>query len=91
MLEHVSGIDGIHGVRSERKPVAHVQPEIDFVKEVRVQIYEIGQVLRAASKMQMTGTGPDPCVGHVTAQVIIAKSGFRDSPEYYVLIALVIG
>jgi hypothetical protein len=60
-----------------------------LLKEVRVQIYETGQVLRAASKMQMTGIGPDPYVGHIAAQVIIWKSGLSDSPEDYVLIALV--
>jgi hypothetical protein len=59
VLEHVRGIDRIHGVRREWEPVSHVQTEIELVEKVAIDIDETRQILRPAAQMQMTGAPAD--------------------------------
>jgi len=49
VFEHVRGVDGIDRIRGKRKPVSHVQPQVELVEEVAINIYEARQVLRSTA------------------------------------------
>jgi hypothetical protein len=53
MLQHVRRIDGIDAVRAKRKPVPNVQPQVNFLKRISIDVYETLEVLGATTQVQM--------------------------------------
>ena len=89
MLEHVRGINGVHGVRRKWEPVSHVQPKIRFAERVAVYIHETWQVFWTAAQMQTGAAVPGASAQQISMQQVIGERSFRDAPKSDVFISLV--
>jgi hypothetical protein len=47
MLQHVCRIDGIDALRAEGKTIPNVQPQVNFLKWISINVHETLQVLGA--------------------------------------------
>ena len=88
MLKHVGGVDRIGGVRRKGKTVSSVQPEINPGKGISVNIEKAWKVLGAASKVQMDRRPRGANTPKQSLHEVVGKSGFRNTPEGNVFIAL---
>jgi len=89
MLCHVRRVDRINRFRGEGKPAAHIQPEVNLVERIGVNIYETGQVFLAAAQMQISTAsvgGPDRV--EAAARPIIGQCRLRDSEKTKIFVAL---
>jgi hypothetical protein len=53
MLEHVCGINGIGGVFGEGKPISDVQPQVNLIERIRIDVGEALDVFGAAAEVKM--------------------------------------
>lgn len=53
MLRHVGRVNRIHRSGGKRKAAADVQPDVDFMKRISVNVHETRQVSFAAPKVQI--------------------------------------
>src|SRR3974390_841016 len=89
MLEHVSGINRVHGIGRIGQSVAHVEPRVDFMERIAVDVYEAGQVVRAASQVEMAATISRMPAVQKFANNVIRESGLRNAPKHNVFQSLV--
>jgi len=90
MLNHVRRVDRINRFRGKGKPMAHIQPDIDLVERISVNIYETGQVFLPTAQMQMQIA---PAIGgadrvEATQCPIIGQRRLRDSEKTKIFVAL---
>ena len=85
----MGGIDRVNGVRGKWKSVSNIQPNVNLVEEVAVDIQETGKVLCAAAQVKVIGSVHWTRVQQVPPQEIIRNSGLGNAPKHNVFIALV--
>src|ERR1035437_8870447 len=86
VLEHVGGVDRVHRIRRKWKSVSNIQPNVNLVKGIAVNIQETGQVFWTTTKMQMPGAVPRAWAHDVSAQEIIRNRGLGDAPKHDVFV-----
>jgi hypothetical protein len=63
MLEHVRGINGIGAICWKRQTIPHVQPQVNFIEGIGIDIHKALKILRTATKVKMSR--PVQCAGAV--------------------------
>ena len=82
------GVNGIGIIFRKRQTISHIQPQIDFVEWVGIDVHEAGEILGTAAKMKVQRTVRWADTVKVLARPMIGKSRLRDAPEHHVLVAL---
>ena len=54
MFKHVGGINRIGGTRRKRQPISDVQPQINFVERVGIDVDETWKILGPAAQMKVS-------------------------------------
>jgi hypothetical protein len=54
MLDHMRRVDGFNRRIPKRQPLSDIKPEIEFVKRIRVNIYEAWKKFWPATKVQVS-------------------------------------
>ena len=87
MLEHVGGIDGVDGIGTKRKAVANIEPQVNSVERIAVNVDETVQIFWTATQVKVGGT-TRVAGQNVPAKQIVGKRGLGDTPESEVFRAL---
>jgi hypothetical protein len=89
VLEHVSGVDRVHRVGRKWQTIPDIQPEIDLVEWIAVDIQESRQIFWASTEMAVRSRACSMRGADITAQQVIGKRSLSDAPKDDVFVALV--
>ena len=89
MLEHVRRVNRVGGIGRKWQPVSDIEPEVELVEKIAVDIQKTRQIFRTTAQMQVGRAVRQPSMEYITMQQVVGKGSFGDAPKGDVFVALV--